>query len=174
MPLNTDKANSGASQPVTLSSVRRKRVPFTAKVEGETEGEFILLPGTFNPRSYTPVRLQELDRLTDEDHDGMAQILAGGSTPLLTSWELTYGAEDAEAGICTQEQIGSPVPITVESLSLIPVEVLGAVVSGIVETARPNSPNPSESRSESSSSLKEEEGTVLTNSALLEPQNILE
>jgi hypothetical protein len=164
-----EQAGEAAQKPVTLSSVRKKRVSFEARVEVDTPEGFVIIPGTFNPRSYTPVRLQELDQLTDADHDGLAQILAGGSTPLLTSWELAYGEEDAEEGICTTEQVGSLVPIDVEALSKLPVEVLSAVVSAIVGNARPNSQTPSENRSESSSSLKEEEGSVLTNTDLLRP-----
>jgi hypothetical protein len=161
MSLKQKEQAGEASKPVTLSSVRKKRVSFEARVEVDTPEGFVIIPGTFNPRSYTPVRLQELDQLTDADHDGLAQILAGGSTPLLTSWELAYGEEDAEEGICTTEQVGSLVPIDVEALS--------AVVSAIVGNARPNSQTPSENRSESSSSLKEEEGSVLTNTDLLRP-----
>lgn len=154
-----------------LSQARKKRVPFKASLGAAEEGgEEQFINGHFNPRSYSPKRLRELRDMDNEDTTAWAQILAAGETRLLVSWDLEFGEEDAEDGLCSEEEVGKPVPITVDRLSTLPLEILVAVSNGITETARPNS-KPSPVVSEPGSLTEDEPGPVLTNTDLLKPQD---
>jgi hypothetical protein len=173
MPHKKDEQN-GTVPALTLASLRVRKVPFSATL-GATEegGAEVILPGTFNPRSYSPKRLIELRDMDNEDPAAWAQVLAGGNPPLLCSWELTWGQEDADAGYCKPEDVGKPVPITVENLSGFPIEILGAIARAIGETARPNS-EASPEPSKGGSFREDESGPVLTNTELSKPPDTSE
>lgn len=146
---------------LTLANVRRLNRPFTGKIETqEGEAEFA---GTFNPRVYSPNYLHELEDLDSKDPRSWAVILAGAKPPLLSSWELTYGPQDAEDGLCSPEEVGNMVPIEVDRLAALPIEVLTATADGIAEAARPKPITvASENNSGTSSFQEEEAGEVLT------------
>jgi hypothetical protein len=154
--------------PLTLANARAKKVAFTAEVPASEEGAKPgIIEGHFNPRSYSPRRLKELEELKTGDVESWGAMLATGKPPLLCDWDLIYGEEDAEIGLCSLEEVGKPVPIETERLLDIPMEVLLAVVKGIGEAARPNLPVSSEDTPPSS--LTEEEGPLLSNGESLQP-----
>lgn len=149
--------------PLTLATVRMRRVPFAADL-----GEGVTLNGEFNPRCYSPAKLKEIDSLDTGDPETWAKILAGGRQKLLVSWELVWGEEDAADGLCSLEDVGKVVPIEETALQSFPVEFLVAIMNGIQGAARPNSPS-SPAVSEPSSFQEAEAGSVLTNTDLLKP-----
>ncbi len=140
-----------------LSQVRKKRVPFTVILGAAEEGgEVLSLSGFFNPNCYTP---EYLANLRDADTNN-PDTWAGYLVPLVVTWELEYGPEDAEDGLCKPNEVGGMVPVTYEAIRKLPIDLLSKLISGIQTAGRPdpNSASPS-----GDSSLEEEEGPVLAN-----------
>jgi hypothetical protein len=158
--------------PVSLTAIRRMNRPFIGKIE--TEAGTVQFKGTFNPRVYTPAYTEMMKGADSSDPNIWAYLLAGSKPPLLSSWEVCYGEEDAEPGyawngeeiaaICSPEEVGKPVPIEQERLAKLPIELLIATIDAIGDSASPKPTTGDSEKEPSTSSFRTDEpGAVLKN-----------
>lgn len=158
---------------LTLSQLRKRAVPVEIEISEPDAPKKELIKLEFNPRIYSPNYLSEVAGLPVDDNYSWARMLS----KLVIKWDIVWGKEDAAEGRCADDQVGKPYPITFESLSELPLEVLIKIAAGIREKAQPEgnvgAPESGE-HTGNGSSLAEEEGNVIANGESSTPPAISE